>query len=79
VSHYVWETDSVGETAYVSSPEAGHPSRLFVLFEAEVDELSEAFQGWLLEERVVVVNVGFESDAVLDRLFVELQDVDVVA
>jgi len=76
VLHDVLEMASVADTEYVESPVDGQPSRLYVLFESDVDGLSEEFQQWLLDEGVVVLNVGFESDAVLDQLFVELQDVD---
>jgi hypothetical protein len=79
VLHDVVEMDEVADTEYVESAIGGEPSRLYVQFDSEVDVLSADFQQWMVEMDVVVMNVGFESDAVLDSLFVELQDVAEVA
>ena len=79
VLHDVVEMDEVADTEYVDSPMDGEPSRLYVRFGSDVDVLSADFQQWMVDMDVVVMNVGFESDAVLDSLFVELQDVAEVA
>lgn len=76
VLHDVVEMGEVADTEYVDSPIDGEPSRLYVLFESDVDVLSDDFQQWMVEMGVAAMNVGFESDAVLDQLFVELQDVE---
>jgi hypothetical protein len=79
VLHDVVEMDEVADTEYVESAIDGEPSRLYVRFGSDVDVLSDDFQQWMVDMDVVVMNVGFESDAVLDSLFVELQDVAEVA
>jgi|GEM_PF-1303617 hypothetical protein len=79
VLHAVMEMGEVAETEYVDSPIDGEPLRLYVLFDSDVDVLSAEFQQWMVDAGVAVMNVGFESDAVLDQLFVEVQDVDVLA